>query len=105
MWARCFSNARRPAGVRRYSVRGRRLDAFLDGDVLRVLELACVNAEVAVGRVQQALEIAERQAFVNQAIEAERAGLGARDSRLGTREHEYRSQRSIRLGVACPVCS
>ena len=93
---------RAPAGGGQAVFRARhaRRERFLDGDVLRVLELARVHAEVAVGRLQQALEIGERQAFVDrqraddaqpeafvdEAIEAERSGLGARDSGLAVRD-------------------
>ena len=66
MCARYFSSARRPAAVRRYSVRGSaRRTIFSHDDVLRVLELARVHAQVAVGRLQQPLEIVERQPIVH----------------------------------------
>ena len=65
------------------------LERLLARDVLRVLELARVDAQVAVGRLQQALQIVEReplvhrqraddakpQPLVDQAIELERAPL------------------------------
>src|SRR5438094_203779 len=68
------------------------LEAFLDGDVARVFELARVHAEVAVGRFEQALQIVERQrvvdrqraddgeahALVDDAIEARGLRLGSR---------------------------
>ncbi len=96
MWARYFSSARRPAAVRRYSVRGMRpVERLVAGDVLRVLELARVHAQVAVGRVQQALQIVERQplvhrqraddaeaqALVNQAIEVQRSAAACSERR------------------------
>src|SRR3954462_4431106 len=37
------------------------LERFRTGDVLRVLELSRVHAQVAVGRVHHALEIVERE--------------------------------------------
>ena len=40
-------------------------ERLLAGDVLRVFELAGVDAQVAVGRVQQPLEIVERQPIVD----------------------------------------
>ena len=72
-----------------FGVRQASLERLLDGDVLRVLQLARVDAEVPVGRAQLMLEIVERQAIVdgkraddaepqplvNQPIELERAPL------------------------------
>ena len=40
-------------------------ERFLDDDVLRVLELPGVHAEVAVGRLEQPLQIVERQPLVD----------------------------------------
>ena len=65
MWDRYFSSARRPAVVSRYSVWTRASERLVAGDVLRLFQLARVDAQVAVRRLQQPLEIVERQPLVH----------------------------------------
>ena len=66
MCTRYFSSARRPAAVRRYSVRGTRPSNDLSHAMYcGVFELARVDAQVAVGRLQQPLQIVERQPLVH----------------------------------------
>ncbi len=66
MWARYRSSARRPAGAQ--PVLGARhpaLERLGAHDVVRLLELARVHAEVAVGGVEQPLELVEGERLVH----------------------------------------
>jgi pimeloyl-ACP methyl ester carboxylesterase len=72
------------------------LERLVDGDVLRVLELPGMHAQVAIRRLEQRLQLVERQPIVDgqraddaepqplmdQPIEAQHPWLMARDSRL-----------------------
>src|SRR5207249_5535433 len=85
------------------------LEHLVARDVLRVLELARMDAEIAVGRLQQPLQVVERQplvhrqrtddaetkTLVNEPIELERAAL---DFRLQT--SDFRSEER-RVGKEC----
>jgi hypothetical protein len=93
MWARYFSNARRPAGVRRYSVRGSRASKLFSTamycassslpSVVCSRRLRSVNVRRSL---TDSADDAQPKAFVDQAIEAERAGLRARSSGLAARD-------------------
>ena len=62
MWSRYFSNARRPATLSRYSVRGMRpVNVFSHRHVRRLFEPARVHAQVAVRRPGDRFQVGERQ--------------------------------------------
>src|SRR5262245_28826066 len=52
-------------GNRELGPRDAAIERLVAADVLRLFELACVDAQIAVGRLQQLLQLVERQPLVD----------------------------------------